>query len=115
MTDCLSRLKNSISLFSRLVAKPNIWKWIMNVQKDDEQTIIRSEQENKQNRSTKPRKRNNVLRDIRLGDLKRSYEQNLLDIIQYQKTIRTISYRYIDALENTIDKADAASGAILLE
>ena len=87
----------------------------MNVQNDDEQTIIRSEQENKQNRSTKPRKRNNIIRDIRLGDLKRSYEQNLLDIIQYQKTIRTISYRYIDALENRTDKSDAAVDTLIME
>jgi hypothetical protein len=93
-------------MFSRLVAKPNIWKWILHVQKEDEQTIIRTEQENKQKRSTRPRKKRNVIHDIQLADLKHSYEQNLIDIIQYQKTIRQISYEYIDALESTSNASD---------
>ncbi|CAF1380158.1 unnamed protein product [Adineta ricciae] len=54
----------------RLIAKPNIWKWIMQIRKDDEQTIIRLEQEKKQNRSTRPRKRKNIVRDICLSGLK---------------------------------------------
>ncbi|CAF1532648.1 unnamed protein product, partial [Rotaria magnacalcarata] len=93
-------------LNSRMTAKPNIWKWIMHIQKDDEQTIIRLEQENKQNRSTKPRKKKNLMHDISLSNLKASYEQNLIDIKEYQRKIRVISYSYINALENNTTNDD---------
>lgn len=72
----------------------------MQIQKEDEKTIIRTEQEKKQNRTTRPRKRKNILHDICLDNLKKTYEQNLIDIKQYQKTIRKISYTYIDVLKD---------------
>ena len=78
----------------------------MQVQKDDEQTIIRTEQEKKQQRSTKPRKKRNVMHDVCLASLKTSYEQSSIDIKQYQKSIRNIAYAYIDALDNTTDSSD---------
>lgn len=74
-----------------MTAKPNIWKWIMHSQKDDEQTIIRSEQEAAEGRSMKPRKRKNIVRDINSSKLKDSYEQKLINIKQYQKRVRAIS------------------------
>ena len=48
---------NSFRLFSRIIVKPNICKWILHTQKDDEQNIIRTEQERKQNKSTRPEKK----------------------------------------------------------
>ena len=96
-----------MSVLSRLVAKPNIWKWITQIQKDDEQTIIRLEQEKKQNRSTRPRKRRNVVRDICLSSLKTSYEQKLIDIEHYQSKIRSIAYAYIDVFENRRENSDS--------
>ena len=96
-----------MSVLSRLVAKPNIWKWIMQIRKDDEQTIIRLEQEKKQNRSTRPRKRRNVVRDICLSSLKTSYEQKLIDIEHYQSKIRSITYAYIDVFENRRENSDS--------
>ena len=95
-----------MSVLSRLVAKPNIWKWIMQIRKDDEQTIIRLEQENKQNKSTRPRKRKNIVRDICLSSLKTLYEQKLIDIEYYQPKIRSIVYAYIDVFENTPENSD---------
>jgi len=92
---------------SRIIAKPNIWKWIMHVQKDDENTIIREEQEKKQKRSTRPRKKRNIMHDTCLANLKNSYEQGLLDIKQYQTTIRNISYAYIDVLDKTTYNSDS--------
>jgi hypothetical protein len=71
----------------------------MHNQKHDEQTIIRIEQENKQNRSTRPRKKRNKLYDICLADIKKSYENKSINIKLYQKAIRTISYAYIAALD----------------
>ncbi|CAF1945474.1 unnamed protein product [Rotaria magnacalcarata] len=83
-----------------MTAKTNIWKWIMHIQKDDEQTIIRLEPENKQKRSTQPRKNTNLMHDISLSNLKASYEQNIIDIKEYQRKIRVTSYSYINAFEN---------------
>jgi hypothetical protein len=79
----------------------------MHIQKDDEQTLIRTEQERKQNRSTRPRKKKYIVHDIRLADLKRSYEEKLIDIKFYQKKIRTISYTYIDVLDKVNDNSDS--------
>ncbi|CAF4076037.1 unnamed protein product, partial [Rotaria magnacalcarata] len=93
----------------RLIAKPNIWKWIMHIQKDDEQTIFRSEQEKNQHRTTRPRKNKNVKHDMRLDDLKAAFENHSIDIIQYQKKLRIISYSYITALENTLNNTDETS------
>ncbi|CAF1939074.1 unnamed protein product, partial [Rotaria magnacalcarata] len=85
---------------THMTAKTNIWKWIMHIQKDDEQTIIRLEPENKQKRSTQPRKNTNLMHDISLSNLKASYEQNIIDIKEYQRKIRVTSYSYINAFEN---------------
>ena len=90
-----------------MTAKPNIWKWIMHSQKDDEQTIIRTEQEETQKRSTKPRKRKNIIRDINLSKLKESYDQKLINVRQYQKRIRTISYTCIAVLDTTAYSDDS--------
>jgi hypothetical protein len=79
----------------------------MNAQKDDEQTIIRSEQEKKQQRSTRPRKRKNRIHDIDLDNLKKSYEQKLINIKQYQKQIRAISYAYINVLDKESYNSDS--------
>ena len=79
----------------------------MHSQKDDEQTIIRTEQEETQKRSTKPRKRKNIIRDINLSKLKESYEQKLINVRQYQKRIRTISYTYIDVLDTAAYSDDS--------
>ena len=73
----------------------------MQIQKDDEQTIIRTEQERKQKRSTKPRKKRNVVHDINLANLKNCYEQGSVDIKEYQTSIRMIAYAYTDVLEST--------------
>ena len=79
----------------------------MHIQKDDEQTIIRFEQEKRQKRSTRPRKRKNIIHDLHLMDLKNLYEQNLVDIQQYQKIIRKISYAYMNIFENTMSDDDS--------
>ncbi len=78
----------------------------MHIQKEDEHTIIRTEQEQKQKRTTRPRKKINIIHDISLGILKISYEQGLIDIKEYQRTIRKISYAYIDVLDSTTYNAD---------
>ena len=79
----------------------------MYVQKLDEENIIRSEQEKKQERTTRPRKKKNIIHDFCLADLKNSYEQNLIDIVQYQKIIRNISYVYINDLDKITDSDDS--------
>ena len=47
----------------------------MQIQKDDEQTNIRIEQERKQDRSTRPRKKKNIIYDDHLNNLETFYEQ----------------------------------------
>lgn len=96
-----------IHLFSRLISKPNFWKWLLHIQKVDEESIIRPEQEHQQQRTTRRRKKQNILRDLCLNQLKKEYEKNLIDINEYQRRIRHISYLYIDTLDNTVDSDDS--------
>ena len=66
-----SEIKN-IVLFSRIIEKPNIWKWIMHNQRGKKQTIMKSEQKAKQNGSTRLRKKKNVVHNHRLAEVKDS-------------------------------------------
>ena len=82
-------------LSSPMTVKPNIWKWIM-----------QSEKGKAQGRSTQPRKRKNTICDINLSKLKDSYEQKLINIQQYQKCVRAISYTYGDVLDTATNADD---------
>ena len=67
------------------------------------------EQNKRENRTDQQdqEKEKTIDRDISLADLKRSYEEELIDIKQYQKGVRRISYTYIDALDQVIYNDDS--------
>jgi hypothetical protein len=75
----------------------------MHIQKEDEHTIIRTEQEQKQKRTTRPRKKINIIHDISLGILKISYEQGLIDIEEYQRTFWTVLPTMLILIKNNFN------------
>lgn len=78
----------------------------MHVQKVDEESIIRCEQEQQQKRTTRRRKKNDVDHDHLLAHSKQLYESKRISISTYQKKIRKLSYLYIDALNTTNTDTD---------
>ena len=72
----------------------------MSIQDLDETTTIAIEQEEHQNRQTRPRHRRNIQRDEDLLNLKSKLEKNLIDIYEYCFELRYVSYSYIKVLEN---------------
>ncbi|CAF1317084.1 unnamed protein product [Rotaria sordida] len=81
-------------LKNRILSKPNIWLWIMSIQDLDESTIIAIEQEEHQNRQTRPRQRQNIERDEDLLDLKRKFQTHIIDIEEFAKEIVNRLYAY---------------------
>ncbi|CAF3900866.1 unnamed protein product [Rotaria sordida] len=81
-------------LKNRILSKPNIWLWIMSIQDLDESTIIAIEQEEHQNRQTRPRQRQNIERDEDLLDLKRKFQTHIIDIEELAKEIVNRLYAY---------------------
>ena len=80
----------------------NIWASIKYIQKSEESTIIRFEQEKAQKRFTCPRRATSVINGNVLIEAKQQHLNGLLGPDDYQKQLRSFSYRYI----NIFDKAD---------
>ncbi|CAF3137818.1 unnamed protein product [Rotaria sp. Silwood2] len=79
---------NHRQLKTLILSKPNIWCWIMSIQDLNETTTIAIEQEEHQNRLTRPRKRQNIQRDENLFDLKCQFEKKIIDIEKYCSGLR---------------------------
>ncbi|CAF1366630.1 unnamed protein product [Didymodactylos carnosus] len=67
---------------------PNIWTWMMNVQKAEELSAIRVEQEDEQGRTTRKRKKHNVDHDIHLGSARQALLSEEIDLEEYQRLCR---------------------------
>jgi uncharacterized protein YhaN len=72
----------------------------MAIQDLDETTTIAIEQEEHQNRQTKPRHRRNIRKDEDLFNLKIEYEKQLIDLEEYCRKLRHTSYSYIDSIDD---------------
>ena len=68
----------------------------------NKQLLDLNRRKNRTDQQDQERKKH-VIHDLHLLDLKNLYEQDLMDIKQYQKTIRKISYAYMNLFENTTD------------
>ncbi|CAF1273158.1 unnamed protein product [Rotaria sp. Silwood1] len=79
--------------------KPNIWLWIMSIKDFDETTTIAIEQEEHQQRQTRPRHRKNIQRDQDLFNLKQKLEKQCIDIEEYCVQLRHFSYTYMKQLD----------------
>ena len=71
----------------------------MSVQDLDETTTIAVEQEEHQNRLTRPHQRRHIQRDENLFDLKCQFEKKIIDIEKYCSELRRISYSYLKTLD----------------
>lgn len=93
-------LNKSINLIFRHVpCHPSIWTWINSIKKKEETTAINIEQEEHQNRLTRPRHRCRIKRDNDLLNLKKELENHVIDFDEYCRRLRHFSYAYLDILE----------------
>lgn len=75
--------------------RPSIWLWIHSIQSIEESTAISIEQENHQNRPTRPRQRKRIQRDMDLLKLKNDFEEDQIDFKEYCSRLRKFSYEYL--------------------
>ncbi|CAF0899565.1 unnamed protein product [Didymodactylos carnosus] len=80
--------------------------WIRYIQESEESTMSRYEQEQAQQRTTRPRKRRTVNNDLRLTEAKKNDFNGRLDLEDYQATLRSLSYRYMVVLDNDSNSKD---------
>ena len=94
-------------LNSQCQTHPNLWAWIRSIQETEESTMIRLEQEEAQQRTTRRRKATSLANEKLLLDAKQGYLDGILDIRSYQKKRRVFSYRYIHVFDvNEKDDCD---------
>jgi hypothetical protein len=72
-------------LNSHCPTHPNLGSWIKYIQESEESTMIRYEQEQAQQRSTRPRRLTSVTNDNILVQAKQDYLNDVLDLNGYQK------------------------------
>ncbi|CAF1545159.1 unnamed protein product [Rotaria sordida] len=92
-------------LNARVRTHPDLWTWINEVKSSEESVMCRYEQEQAQKRTTRPRKRKYIQDDNKLMLAKKKYIQDE-DFDAYQKTLRTVSHRYIHILKDAKDSSD---------
>ena len=93
-------------LNSHCQTHPNLWAWVRFIQDMEESTMIRVEQEEVQQRTTRRRKAKTVAKENLLIDAKKEYLDGVLDLAGYQKRLRILSYRYIHVFDS-VEKDDA--------
>ena len=98
-----NRLSHSVLCFQKAVTLSLISH--CEIESSKELVMIRHEQEQAQKRTTRPRKARNIPGDEKLLLAKRKYVQDQ-DFDAYQKVLRSISHRYIDALKDAKDSSD---------
>ncbi len=72
----------------------------------DEETMIAVSQETKQRRPTKIKRKEYRDHDICLLEAKQLLENQEINLTEYQRRIRAVTYRYIDANEQNQDDSD---------
>lgn len=82
-------------MFRHIPHRPSIWIWIHSIQSIEESTAICIEQEEHQNRPTRPRQRKRIQRDMDLLTLKNDYEEDRIDFNEYCSQLRILSYEYL--------------------
>ncbi|CAF4965504.1 unnamed protein product [Rotaria magnacalcarata] len=92
-------------LNSHCQSHPNLWAWIRYIQESEESIMVRVEQEEAQQRTTRPRRVKSVRNDNILIQAKEEYLNGLLDLSGYQRRLRPTFYRYIKLFDTT-DKDD---------
>ncbi|CAF1540199.1 unnamed protein product [Adineta ricciae] len=78
---------------------PNLWAWIRFIQELEESTMVRVDQEQAQQRTTRRRKAKTVINENLLIQAKQEYLDGILDLTGYQKRLRILSYRYIQVFD----------------
>ena len=73
--------------------------WIHSIQSIEESIAISIEQEEHQNRLTRPRHRNRIQRDKDLWELKNNFEEDFIDFEEYCRRLRSISYAYLSSID----------------
>ncbi|CAF1136436.1 unnamed protein product [Didymodactylos carnosus] len=82
---------------------PSIWNWIMNIQKAEEITAIRVEQEDEQGRTNRKRRKQDVRHDIHLVSAKNAFANDEIDLQEFQLLSRHFAYNYLDVFHKTRD------------
>ncbi|CAF4598096.1 unnamed protein product [Didymodactylos carnosus] len=90
-------------LNSQCETHPNLWAWINYIKESEESVMARYEQEQRQQRSTCPRKTRLIHNDDILIAAKQNYMYDHIDLEDLQKLLRTLSHRYIKVFENSKD------------
>ncbi|CAF0866108.1 unnamed protein product [Didymodactylos carnosus] len=73
---------------------PSIWNWKMNIQKAEEITAIRVEQEDEQERTSRKRRKQDVQHDIHLVSAKNAFVNDDIDLQEFQRLSRHFAYNY---------------------
>ncbi|CAF1307255.1 unnamed protein product [Didymodactylos carnosus] len=74
---------------------PNLWVWINYIKASEESVMVRYEQEQRQQRSTCPRKARSRHNGAILIAAKQNYICGHIDLEDLQKLLRALSHRYI--------------------
>ncbi|CAF1333035.1 unnamed protein product [Didymodactylos carnosus] len=82
---------------------PNLWAWINYIKGPEESVMVRHEQEQRQQGSTRPRKARSIHNDAVLIAAKQNYMCGHIDLEDLQKLLRSLSHRYIKVFENSND------------
>ncbi|CAF4319009.1 unnamed protein product [Didymodactylos carnosus] len=90
-------------LNSQCETHPNLWVWINYIKGSEESVMVRYEREQRQQRSTCPRKARSIHNDTILIAAKQKYICGHTDLEDLQKLLRALSHRYIKVFENSKD------------
>ncbi|CAF5155695.1 unnamed protein product, partial [Rotaria sp. Silwood1] len=92
-------------LNARIRVHPDLWTWFNEIKSSKESVMIRHEQEQAQQRTTRPRKAIDIRDDAKLKAAKLKSLQDQ-DFESYGKVLRSICHRYIDVLIHSKDSSD---------
>ncbi|CAF3365175.1 unnamed protein product, partial [Rotaria sp. Silwood2] len=91
------------SINARTAPHPNIWRYILLKRELDERTMISVSQEIKQKRPTKVQRKSYRDRDNYLIEAKELLINRKIDLTEYERRIRRLTYGYIKYHEDNDD------------
>ncbi|CAF2181637.1 unnamed protein product [Rotaria magnacalcarata] len=108
--DSKSRTNNHLEdwhrqLIARIRVHPDLWTWFNEIKSSEESVMIRHEQEQAQQRTTRPKKAINIRDGAKLKAARLKYLQDQ-DFDSYRKVLCSICHRYIDVLSHSKDSSD---------
>ncbi|CAF1970830.1 unnamed protein product [Rotaria magnacalcarata] len=92
-------------LIARIRVHPDLWTWFNEIKSSEESVMIRHEQEQAQQRTTRPKKAINIRDGAKLKAARLKYLQDQ-DFDSYRKVLCSICHRYIDVLSHSKDSSD---------